>query len=235
MCTVPFIPKSNTSFILTSNRDEAPGRDTIAPAIYKIEGVQCLFPKDAVAGGTWIGVSSKKRLISLLNGGFEAHKRIDAYRMSRGIVVKDLLVADSLAVAVAAFDFNGIEPFTLIAVEYGDALQLFELVWDGTKAHFTEKPLGPTIWSSSLLYTQEMKQKREVWFSRYLKSENISERTLLDFHKTAGEGNAKIDLIMDRGFVKTKAITQIIGSSKKAQMRYEDLQAQKISEGTLAS
>jgi hypothetical protein len=80
-----------------------------------------------------------------------------------------------------------------------------------------------------------MKQKREVWFSRYLKSENISERTLLDFHKTAGEGNAKIDLIMDRGFVKTKAITQIIGSSKKAQMRYEDLQAQKISEGTLAS
>jgi hypothetical protein len=235
VCTVTFIPKSDTSFILTSNRDEAPGRDTIVPAVYEIGGVQCLFPKDAVAGGTWIGVSNKKRLVSLLNGGFEAHTRAGAYRMSRGVVVKDLLVADSLAVAVGAYDFNGIEPFTLIAVEHGDALQLFELVWDGAKAHFTEKPLEPTIWSSSLLYTQEMKQKREVWFSHYLKSEHISEGTLLDFHKTAGEGNAQIDLIMDRGFVKTKAITQIIGATTKVKMRYEDLQTQNISEGTLAS
>ncbi len=233
MCTVTFIPTSKTSFILTSNRDEASGRGTVVPAIYNIENTKCLFPKDEVAGGTWIGVSSKKRLICLLNGGFEAHQREASYKMSRGVVVKNLLTAESLCTEISTFNFKGIEPFTVIAVEYQEALQLFEFVWDGIKAHFTEKPLESTIWSSSLLYTSVMKQKREQWFSRYLKKENISEKSLLDFHKTAGEGNIEIDLIMDRGFVQTKSITQIAGTTSQVKMRYEDLQVQKISETTL--
>jgi len=28
--------------------------------IYEEEGVKLLYPKDAVAGGTWIGISEKK-------------------------------------------------------------------------------------------------------------------------------------------------------------------------------
>ena len=56
MCTITFIPKSNNDFILTSNRDEAPGRETFPPEIYEEEGVKLLYPKDALAGGTWIGL-----------------------------------------------------------------------------------------------------------------------------------------------------------------------------------
>ena len=230
MCTVTFIPKSNSSFVLTSNRDEAPGRATIAPAVYKIEDVKSLYPRDVVAGGTWIGVSEKKRLICLLNGGFEAHKRKDAYQMSRGIVVKNLLIAENLHTEIEAFDFDGVEPFTVIAVEYDEKLVLFELVWDGTKTHFTEKPLVSTIWSSSLLYTPEMKRKREQWFARYLNCANISKESILNFHKTAGEANAQIDLIMDRDFVKTKSITQVVANFSDVKMRYEDIQNKKISE-----
>ena len=233
MCTVTFIPKSNTSFILTSNRDEAPDRATMAPAIYEIEEVHCLYPKDTVANGTWIGVSDRKRLICLLNGGFTAHQREDAYRMSRGIVVKKLLLAEDLVSEVHAFDFSGIEPFTVIAVDYSATLHLFELVWDGVKAHFKEKPLEPTIWSSSLLYSTEMKEKRENWFTKYLETQHISEKSILYFHKTAGDGNDEDDLVMDRGFVKTKAITQVIDTNNGVKMRYEDLQVQKISEKTL--
>ena len=75
MCTVTFLPLGNTDFILTSNRDEQRLRETLPPKIYEEDGVEMLFPKDKVAGGTWIGTSSKKRLVCVLNGGFIKHKR----------------------------------------------------------------------------------------------------------------------------------------------------------------
>ncbi|MFT5892888.1 MAG: hypothetical protein ACI9Y7_003003, partial [Dokdonia sp.] len=34
MCTVTYIPKGNSNFILTSNRDEAVGRTTLVPDFY---------------------------------------------------------------------------------------------------------------------------------------------------------------------------------------------------------
>ncbi|WP_339701291.1 NRDE family protein [uncultured Marixanthomonas sp.] len=228
MCTLTFIPTSNDGFVLTSNRDEAPGRSTLAPKVYSEKNTRLLFPKDELAGGTWIGVSDKKRLICLLNGGFTAHERKDSYRMSRGIIVTDLLTSDDAVSEIDNYNFEGIEPFTLIMVDWSNHLRLFELVWDEKEVHFTEKPLAPQIWSSSLLYTKEMKEKREKWFSTFL-FENLkpSATELLQFHKTAGEGNLDVDVIMDRGFVKTKSITQVV-KNKNVAMRYEDLQEEKI-------
>ncbi len=118
MCTVTFIPQFNNGFVLTSNRDEAPGRETFSPETYNEEGVQLLYPKDALAGGTWIGVSQMQRAVTLMNGGFVAHKRKDSYRKSRGVVVKDFLKAEDLKAAIASYDFNDIEPFTAIIVEW---------------------------------------------------------------------------------------------------------------------
>ena len=168
MCTLTFIPTSNNGFVLTSNRDEAPGRTTLSPKMYEEQNTRLLFPKDELAGGTWIGISDKKRLICLLNGGFTAHERKDDYRMSRGIIVKDLLTAKDAVSEIGGYDFNGIEPFTIIMVDWANHLRIFELVWDEAEIHFTEKPLAPQIWSSSLLYTKEMKEKREKWFSTFL-------------------------------------------------------------------
>ena len=221
------MPQSEGGFIITSNRDEAPGRETLMPAVYEQGGSRLLFPKDVLAGGTWIGVSDRKRFVSLMNGGFTAHQRKPEYRMSRGVIVTTLLGADSLLGAIEAFNFSDIEPFTLIAVDYSEALQIFELVWDGENSHLSEKPLAPAIWSSSLLYSEEMKKKREQWFANFL-FEHIhpNAEQLLQFHRTAGEGDPKTDLIMDRGFVKTKSITQII-TEGSAEMYYEDLQKEK--------
>ena len=224
MCTLTFIPKHNNGFILTSNRDEAPGRETEPPELYELNGSKLLFPKDMLAGGTWIGVSDKNRLVCLLNGGFTAHKRQEEYRMSRGIIVTDLLVADRPLETIKKYNFEGIEPFTIILLDWNSATRVYEVVWDGIDYHLTEKPLAPLIWSSSLLYSEEMKKKRETWFSEFLfETMDPDSGTLLNFHKTAGEGNRETDLIMDRGFVKTKSITQIKKESA-IEMRYEDLQ-----------
>ena len=82
MCTVTYLPLGNNDFILTSNRDEDPKRKTIPPKEYLEDGVKLTYPKDELAGGTWIGLSEKSRLICLLNGGFTKHSREESYRMS---------------------------------------------------------------------------------------------------------------------------------------------------------
>lgn len=236
MCTVTFIPKSNSDFIITSNRDEAPGRETFPPKIYEEDKVQLLYPKDALAGGTWIGVSQKKRVVTLMNGGFVAHQRKPFYRKSRGLVVKDLLKADDLKKEIDNYDFNEIEPFTAILVEWKTEVQLFQLVWDGLDYHFSEEPLAPKIWSSSPLYPQNLKKKREQWFSGFLfDTISPSEKEILLFHKTAGEGDSNSNLIMDRSFVKTKSITQIKRKKEAIEMRYEDLQTGEVSDSVFST
>ena len=54
MCTVTYLPLENDGFILTSNRDESPMRKTIPPKKYLENGVELAYPKDQLAGGTWI-------------------------------------------------------------------------------------------------------------------------------------------------------------------------------------
>lgn len=234
MCTLTFVPKSINDFIITSNRDEDPARATISPARYEKDGVQLLYPKDALAGGTWIGVSTQNRFICLLNGGFTIHKRADSYRMSRGVIVTKLLTAPNFKEAIKNFNFNEIEPFTIIIVEWEKTAAIFELVWDGTQSHFKEKSWAPHIWSSSLLYTSESKKLREQWFSDFLLSTlqpNAAE--ILDFHKTAGQKYTENALVMDRQFVKTKSITQVKKEVETIHMRYEDLQANVLTNTTI--
>lgn len=227
MCTFTFLPKKN-GFIATSNRDESPLRDTVFPKKYIENNTVLHYPKDTLAGGTWIGLSSKKRLVCLLNGGFTTHTRKDSYKMSRGVVVKDVLCANNDVEVITEYDFNGVEPFTLLTINWHNNLSLHELVWDGDAKHFSEKPIRPQIWSSSLLYTQEIKQKRIDWFSNFLAEyENPTSNRILEFHKKAGDGNVKTDLVMDRGFVKTKSITQISKDNSSVTMHYEDLGAKK--------
>lgn len=230
MCTITFTPISNHGFILTSNRDEAPGRETLPPEIYNEDGVKLLYPKDAVAGGTWIGVSDRKRVASLMNGGFVAHEPKQSYRKSRGVVLKDILRSNDLKSEIEQYNFQDIEPFTVILVDWNDGVRLFKLVWDGEKYHFSEEPLAPQIWSSSPLYPEVLKKKREKWFSEFLfKTIRPSEDELLNFHKTSGDGDCNSSLVMNREYVKTKSITQIVKNNDAISMRYEDLQTDKVS------
>ena len=110
MCTVTIIPKNNTDFILTSNRDEAPDRIALAPEFYVVNDTKLLFPKDELSGGTWIGISEKNRVICVLNGGFEFHERKANYRMSRGVVAKDFLISEKITETIESYNFEDVEP-----------------------------------------------------------------------------------------------------------------------------
>jgi len=224
MCTVTIIPTSENNFVLTSNRDEAPNRISLSPDFYTIKNTKMLFPKDEIAGGTWIGVSEKNRLICLLNGAFICHERMASYRMSRGVVVNDLLASENVVEAIENYDFDNVEPFTLVIADWNYDLKFHELVWDGAIKHFSKLPLEPKIWSSSTLYSDSMKENRKKWFEDFKITNKLSAIKLLDFHKTAGNNNKDFGVVMDRGFVKTTSITQVEKSNDNIEMRYNNLQ-----------
>ena len=234
MCTLTFIPQENGDFILTSNRDESPHRKTSPPQEYVIDGQRVIFPKDEVAGGTWIGLSSQKRVVNLLNGGFVAHTRKESYRMSRGVVVKNLLTAINVSDEIECSDFTDIEPFTVVIADWQEGLKLIQLVWDGLNKHLEHLPVNSRIWSASLLYTPKTKKLRETWFLKFLEETESNSDTILYFHKNAGNGDKESGLQIDRGFLKTSSISQIVKKGNQLVFIYEDLLKQETKQLTFS-
>lgn len=225
MCTVTITPlKAQNSFVLTSNRDEAPGRETLPPKVYSEDGLKMAFPKDVLAGGTWMGVSERRRVICLLNGEFKKHLRKLPYNKSRGVVVKELLAAPNFTEASYKLDLSEVEPFTIIAADWQKDLFFAQFVWDGSHKHYKRLPLKPQIWSSSPLYSAEMKQLREGWFQEFQKQHELSPEGLLKFHFSAGKGDMDKGVIIDRGYVKTKSISQIVIFKNNVDFYYKDLE-----------
>lgn len=222
MCTVTFLPLSDQRFVLTSSRDVGYKRETASyPASYREQGVALCYPRDGKAGGTWIGTSRNNRLICLLNGGFRNHKRKSDYPKSRGLIVKELLIAESFETTCKSIDLDMIEPFTLVVVSWENGLGLFEFVWDGVQRHYRQMDLKPVIWSSSTLYDDRMKEMREDWFEHWLEEGDISPESILSFHKHAGIGDPETDVFMKRERVGTVSITQVCKNEHRIDMHYE--------------
>lgn len=224
MCTVTLalIPNSDRGFVLTSNRDEAVVRETLAPDLYFENGLKMLYPKDRIAGGTWIGMSERERVICLLNGGFVKHVPNPPYRKSRGVVVKELLAFINVKEEIEQYDFKGIEAFTAVIVDWGSDLEFWELVWDGSEMHLRQLSLDSYIWSSALLYSSEEIERRKSMFEEFKKSAEATPGNLLDFHSTEGD-DSKEGLIINRGVLKTCSITQISRVDGEVNMWYRDL------------
>ena len=223
MCTVTFLPLGNTNFLFTSSRDEQRQRETLPPKTYLENDVEMLFPKDEVAGGTWIGVSSKKRLVCVLNGGFKKHKRKDNYRKSRGLIAKDLLKAKSLEHYIENLNLLDIEPFTMIIADWNNnELNLVELVWDESQKHIIKHKNEPKIWSSSSLYTDEAKELRKKWFQEWLAENDFTSSAILKFHHSENKDKEQA-ILMKRAYVETVSITSVKKTENTVEMDYEDL------------
>ncbi len=230
MCTITLVAGANSaqSFILTSNRDEASERKALAPDFEVKNGVELLFPKDPVGGGSWIGVSSQKRVACLMNGAFKPHKRNLPYRKSRGQVLKEILLAKNASEILNKISLEGIEAFTIIIADWNENLIFYELVWDEEKKHVKKLDETPKIWSSSPLYSEEMKKMRETWFTEI--KNDLSAENILEFHHSGGIGDKELDLIIDRGFLKTQSISQLILEQDMLNFWYKDLKTGKITQ-----
>lgn len=223
MCTVTYIPTGENEFIFTSNRDETPKRSATGITNEKRGKKTLLFPRDPKANGTWIATSDANQLICILNGAFEKHKHRPPYRLSRGVMGLDFFSYKDANAFFTQFEFEGIEPFTLIIFDNG---QLFDVRWDETLLHVEEKAIDQShIWSSCTLYTEEWQEKRRHWFADWQReNKTISQSGILSFHKNGGEGNPAYDVVMNRlNIVRTTSITSVVKKKKETEMRFEDL------------
>ena len=228
MCTVTFLPLENNNFILTSSRDEQPTRETLAPKTYEENDIKMLYPKDKIAGGTWIGASSKNRLVCVLNGAFENHIKQEKYKKSRGVIAKEILKTSTLEKHIENLNLKGIEPFTMVIVDWNnEQFKLYELIWNEAKKHFTKLKNEPKIWSSSTLYKNEMKQIRKQWFKDWIALNDFSSSSILKFHHSE-IGAKEQSILMKRSYVETVSITSVKKENKTVEMLYEDVVNNKI-------
>ena len=224
MCTVTFIPKNN-GWILTSSRDEKKVRETLPPKIHDVFNQNVIYPKDLLAGGTWIALSDKKISVCLLNGGFELHEK-KKYTKSRGLVLLERFRFESLDDFWNSIELEAVEPFTLLNVEHNDELKLRELVWDGNQKHKTVKSIRKThIWSSVTLYSSSMIEERKKWFRKWcLEHKAMDGYKIEEFHQSFFTDNSAENILMKRtGGLQTVSISRIESTNGSTQLKYNDL------------
>ncbi|MCP9753532.1 hypothetical protein EGI32_21485 [Ferruginibacter sp. HRS2-29] len=222
MCTVVFIPTTDSTFF-ASLRDENPLRpEASAPAIRLRNGIKTLSPADALAGGTWVCVNDLGSVFILLNGGFNNHTRQKNYTRSRGLIVHEISAARQPLIFWSQLELNDTEPFTLV-VWYLD--KLYQLVWDGQEKHQSRLPETEChIWSSSTLYNSGARLYRTGLFNEWAMAGHvISCESILDFFRSYTD--ATNGFIMNRNeVVKTLSYSFIeITGNKKALMHYLQL------------
>lgn len=230
MCVLTYIPTKNDGFLFTSNRDESVLREAaLPPRKYELEGRYVFFPKDPVGGGTWIAGCDRFTLC-LLNGGLEKHIPTPPYRQSRGRIILDFYKYQDFDAFAQNYQFNGIEPFTLVVIDRNKHLSINELRWTGNQIQQkTVDAQSPHIWSSVTLYSPEIRQEREQWFADFLqKNPNCTEEDVLNFHHFGGKGDVRNDIKMNReNKLKTLSVTQFSISNENFLVKYQDLQKEK--------
>lgn len=216
MCTVSFVPTKQGA-IISSNRDENVARgNTISPTTYVENKVKLVYPKDEKGTGTWIGYNEFNFMAVLLNGAFEKHLYKPPYKQSRGLIIPFVLSNNNPIAAIQHYNFNEIEPFTLIL--FGNN-NLLEFRWDGKKL-FTQKLSNQQchLWNSATLYSKELEAKnRNELVDGYLNS--ISPKDIYQFHITK---KYELQLPLDSAInnIKTVSLTQLIATPNSTKMEY---------------
>lgn len=223
MCTVTFV-NSNGKRIITSNRDEKIIRPkAIVPKTYLINSKKIFFPKDPKAGGTWYAVDDTGDVLVLLNGASEKHIQKQEYSKSRGLIVLEIISSENCLQQWKNIPLENIEPFTLV---YYSKNELYQLRWDGTVKETTQLDSKKNyIWSSSTLYSKEIREIRERWFFDFLSNKTaISPEEMLHFHQYTEAENKQNGLVINRNQVLiTQSITQTLINDNKLSFSHLDL------------
>ena len=181
MCTVTFVP-TEEGFVFSSNRDEDPQRAAQNLVEDERGDLKVYFPQDKGASGTWFAYSNTDQFSCVLNGAFQPHQRKEFYTMSRGIMALAYFDYATIDEFINTFNFEGMEPFTLILYNKGD---FKELKWDEVELHVRSLSVQDIhLWSSATLYNQEWWLDRSVNFKEFVARKQPDQVGIMDYHKT---------------------------------------------------
>ena len=123
MCTLIVLHRcfADAELVVAANRDEYLDRPAEPPALRAWNSRTVLAPRDARAGGTWLGMNDAGLFAALTN---RPNERPDPSRRSRGLLVSDALASSDAAAAAAALaelPAGAYNPFNLLVCDREDA------------------------------------------------------------------------------------------------------------------
>lgn len=214
MCTVSYLP-GDGGYVLTSNRDEDPARETHPPEFMELgNGLRVVAPRDQVKGGTWLAADAEGRFACLMNGAFGKHKRQLPYRKSRGLLVLEAMEAPTYESYIMKFSPKGMEPFTLLLYENG---RFWKLAWDGTRKYTWElQAASRYLWSSPTLYDPVTHAGKEHFFKTFLAGPEVGPEAICNLHGSKGA----TPFVLEKPGVRTVSISQLVFREGSLQFRY---------------
>ncbi len=222
MCTVTW-RHAGDGFELHFNRDELHARGrALPPRSEQIEGVDWVGPRDSDFGGTWISVNAFGLCLGLLNGFREpADSRREDFR-SRGLLVRDLAPAASLADVAArltATDLDCYRTFRLLMLAPGGPARLSE--WDGDRLTMVPdaEHVLPLI-SSSFAENRVGEQRREEYGRLTEGGARLTSETLAAYHRSHENGPSAYSVCMHREDAGTQSYTRVRVTAREVELRY---------------
>lgn len=228
MCVLTYVPIGKAGFIVTSNRDENIIRvKAKPPKKLKINGIEIFCPIDPLSNGTWIATSKTYTMV-LLNGGYKNHEKKPKYRQSRGRIIMDFMKWNNPLDFFESFEFENMQPFTLVLFKNDDRNQITEIKWCSDKKFYTKfNGESAQIWSSATLYDSIAIENRKTWFFNHLaKVQNeFSGKDILHFHQNGGQEDKENSIQLKRANgIQTVCITQIEIQPNVKSLIFNDLQ-----------
>jgi hypothetical protein len=131
MCTLAWLPRAD-GFTLWHSRDERRSRGVgIPPVVEHGNGVGWISPRDSDSGGTWVGINTHGVTVGIANLFVGGNPVPLGRKISRGLLVHQLLDSPSILQVerrVRSFGLDPFEPFTLVSLGTGKAPVI--LRWD---------------------------------------------------------------------------------------------------------
>lgn len=225
MCTVTVVPREEGVRLLF-NRDEQRARlPGIPPQMRDLSGQRALFPIDPQRGGTWVGTNDAGLIVALINLRPTVPTTGGAPRLSRGLIVLELLRCTSVRQAIetaTGLDGGLFEPFRAVIVCAGSLAVVTSF---GTGAILCSRRLldAPVLFTSSSLGDTAVLPPRHRLFEEMVLRGGA--HRWLDgqarFHAHQWPLRPEISVRMERSDALTVSRTQIDVTHNTRQLTYE--------------
>ncbi|MBL0921791.1 MAG: NRDE family protein [Phycisphaerales bacterium] len=233
MCTVTIIPiGADAGYRLVTNRDEQRSRPVgLPPSAQVRHGRRWLWPKDGLAGGSWIGASDSGLTLCILNLNPTPRPALPPREAltSRGLLIPGLARcrdAEEAMALLAERRLDAFAPFRLVAI---DLSSIAVARWDRTRLVAERSALRPMCLTSSGLGDDLVGERLEL-FEERLRAEGPTRRMQDAFHAHVWPDRPHLSVWMSRPDARTVSRTEVevIGPEPaRVEMRYaaDDLTA----------
>jgi len=214
--------KSRDGYELFFNRDERLSRSrAVLPTIQDFDGVRCISPTDADAGGTWIAVNQFGFTVCLLN--HYQFEQIETYKAwtSRGEIVRRFAATSNLDLAEQCFrqlDLGDYRAFRMFIIERSGNNRL--CVWDGHAARVEVNVTKPK--SSSSVDARHVKSVRKELFDDLRLIESSDTDDYIKYHSSHLPSRSKESVCMHREDAKTVSFSHVSVTGTEVSFRYAD-------------